>query len=59
MPALLPAAEVLLRDVLDARLKHWKRAKGRLAPQDVVLEARCTASQDTQTCTMQLLPLSE
>ena len=47
MSALLPAAEVLLRDVLDTRLKHWRPGRGRLAPRDVVLEARCPASPDT------------
>ena len=55
MPALLPAAEMLLRDIMDARLTHWNQVKGGLAPRGVVLKARSTVTQDTQMCMEELL----
>ena len=47
MSDLLPAAELLLRGVMDLRYTHWHentlRLRGRTA-QDAVEEARCTAT---------------
>ena len=43
LPALLPAAELLLRDVLDMRHKHWWEWLSCMTARRAVDQARCTA----------------
>lgn len=45
LSALLPAAEVLLRDVMDLRLEHWQQSYSHMAGRDVVVQARSMATQ--------------
>lgn len=48
MSALLPAAELLLRGVLDWRLKHWREDLSSTSKQGMVEEARCTGHRRSQ-----------
>ena len=45
LSALLPAAEVLMRNVMDLRLEHWQQCFSHVAGRDVVVQARCVAMQ--------------
>ena len=42
LPALLPAAELLLRSVLDVRHEHWLRSPTCVDEREAAQEARCT-----------------
>ena len=44
MSALLPAAELLLRGVMDWRLEHWVEDLSPTTKQGMVEEVRCTAT---------------